>query len=151
MATTTRRHDPIAPDEGRVNRTVTVPVAPSVVFALLTDPGEHPGLDGSDTVRAVVDGPARLEQGSVFRMRMKGYTTTNTVVEYERDVLIAWRHRGRHVWRWQLRAVPGGTEVTETFDYRAKRARRAVELIGIPARAAVALDATMTRLAARFA
>ena len=150
MATTTRR-DLVARPTGQVSRTVTVPAAPSVVFALLTDPSEHPGLDGSDTVRAVVDGPTRLDLGSVFRMRMKGYTTTNTVVEYERDVLIAWRHRGRHIWRWQLRAVPGGTEVTETFDYRAKRARRLVELIGIPTRAAAALDGTLTRLQARFA
>jgi hypothetical protein len=41
--------------------------------------------------------------------------------------------------------------VTETFDYRAKRARRLVELIGIPTRAAAALDATLTRLQARLA
>ena len=150
MATTTPR-DPVARAAGLVSRTVTVPAAPSVLFALLTDPREHPGLDGSDTVRAVVDGPTQLELGSVFRMRMKGYTTTNTVVEYERDVLIAWRHRGRHIWRWQLRAVPGGTEVTETFDYRGKRARRAVELIGVPARAATALERTLSRLEARFA
>ncbi len=36
---------------------------------------------------------------------MKGDTTINTVGEYERDVPIAWRHRGRHIWRWQLRAA----------------------------------------------
>ncbi len=108
-------------------------------------------MDGSDTIKGLVDGPARLELGSVFRMRMKGYSTTNTVVEYEPDVLIAWRHRGRHIWRWQLRAVPGGTEVTETFDYRAKRARRLVESIGIPDRAAVALDKTLAALQVRLA
>lgn len=82
---------------------------------------------------------------------MKGYSTTNTVVEYEPDALIAWRHRGRHIWRWQLRAVPGGTEVTETFDYGAKRARRLVEWIGVPARAGIALDKTLAALQARFA
>ena len=151
MATKTRRPDPLARPTGLVSRTVRVPAAPSAVFALLTDPSEHPRLDGSDTVRAVLEGPARLELGSVFRMQMKGYKTRNTVVEYERDALIAWRHRGRHLWRWQLRAVPGGTEVTETFDYRAKRARRAVELIGVPTRAATALERTLSRLEARFA
>jgi hypothetical protein len=151
MATTTRRPEPDGQLPGRVSRTAVVAAAPSVLFALLTDPGEHVRLDGSGTVKGVVDGPARLELGSVFRMRMKGYTTTNTVVEYERDVLIAWRHRGRHLWRWQLRAVPGGTEVTETFDYRAKRARRLVDRIGIPTRAAAALERTLTVLQARFA
>ena len=151
MTTTTNRRDTAGQLPGQVSRTVVVPAAPSVVFALLSDPGEHPGLDGSNMIKAVIDGPARLELGSVFRMRMKGYTTTNTVVEYERDVLIAWRHRGRHIWRWQLRAVPGGTEVTETFDYRAKRARRVVELIGIHSRAVAALKKTLTTLQARFA
>ncbi|GAA2264091.1 hypothetical protein GCM10010232_65190 [Streptomyces amakusaensis] len=139
------------PTAALVSRRVVVAAPPSVIFALLAAPGEHAGLDGTGEVRGVVEGPERLENGSVFRMRMKGYTTTNTVVEFEDDVLIAWRHRGRHVWRWRLRAVPGGTEVTETFDYTAKRARRLVRLIGVPKRAGTAVDKTLTALQARFA
>ncbi|WP_215453317.1 SRPBCC family protein [Streptomyces sp. ATCC 21386] len=134
-----------------VSRRVTVAANPSAIFALLAAPGEHAGLDGTGQVQGVVEGPERLELGSVFRMRMKGYTTTNTIVEFEDDALIAWRHRGRHVWRWRLRAVPGGTEVTETFDYTAKRARRLVRLIGVPRRAGTAVDRTLTALQARFA
>ncbi|MGX2995220.1 SRPBCC family protein [Streptomyces sp. JNUCC 64] len=134
-----------------VSRRAEVGAAPSVVFALLTAPDEHVGLDGTGEVRGVVEAPERLELGSVFRMRMKGYTTTNTVVEFERDALIAWRHRGRHVWRWQVRAVPGGSEVTETFDYTAKRVRWLVRLVGIPRRAGTAMDKTLTALRARFA
>lgn len=141
---------PIGAAGGRVTCRVVVTAAPSLVFALLADPSEHSGLDGAAMVKGVVDGPDRLTLGSVFRMQMKGYRTTNTVVEYEPDALIAWRHRGRHIWRWQLRAVSGGTEVTETFDYTAKRARRLVELIGIPRRAGVALDKTLIGLQARF-
>ncbi|MFI6528727.1 SRPBCC family protein [Streptomyces uncialis] len=148
MSTTIR---PGTPDAALVSRQVVVAATPSAIFALLVAPGEHAGLDGTGEVRGVIEGPQRLESGSVFRMRMKGYTTTNTVVEFEHDVLIAWRHRGRHVWRWQLRAVPGGTEVTETFDYTAKRARRLVRLIGIPKRAGTAMDKTLTALGARFA
>lgn len=151
MATTMPRRDTVGHLPGQVSRTVLVPAAPPVVFALLADPGRHASLDGSNTIKSLIDGPDRLELGAVFRMQMKGYTTTNTVVEYERDVLIAWRHRGRHIWRWQLRAVPGGTEVTETFDYRAKRARRLVELIGIPTRAAAAVDKTLAGLQTHFA
>ncbi|MEW1699626.1 SRPBCC family protein [Streptomyces sp. NPDC093249] len=142
---------PGIPTAALVSRRGVVAATPPVVFALLTAPGEHAGLDGTGEVLGVVEGPQRLELGSVFRMRMKGYTTTNTVVEFEHDTLIAWRHRGRHVWRWQLRAVPGGTEVTETFDYTAKRARRLVRLIGVPKRAGTALDKTLTALQARFA
>ncbi|WP_405644240.1 SRPBCC family protein [Streptomyces uncialis] len=148
MTTTIR---PGMPDAALVRRRVVVAATPSAIFALLAAPGEHAGLDGTGEVRGVIEGPQRLERGSVFRMRMKGYTTTNTVVEFEHDALIAWRHRGRHVWRWQLRAVPGGTEVTETFDYTAKRARRLVRLIGIPKRAGTAVDKTLTALRARFA
>ncbi|MER8236612.1 SRPBCC family protein [Streptomyces sp. NPDC094049] len=142
---------PGIPTPALVSRRGVVAAPPTVVFALLTAPGEHAGLDGTGEVQGVVEGPQRLELGSVFRMRMKGYTTTNTVVEFEHDTLIAWRHRGRHVWRWQLRAVPGGTEVTETFDYTAKRARRLVRLIGVPKRAGTALDRTLAALQARFA
>jgi hypothetical protein len=151
MATTTPRRDTVGQLPGWVSRTAVVPAAPPAVFALLSDPNEHAGLDGSNTIKGLIDGPARLELGSVFRMRMKGYQTTNTVVEFERDALIAWRHRGRHIWRWELHAVPDGTEVTGTFDYRAKRARRLVQMIGIPTRAAAALDKTLTALRARLA
>ncbi|QDY75152.1 SRPBCC family protein [Streptomyces qinzhouensis] len=148
MSTTAR---PGTPTAALVSRRVVVGAPPSVIFALLAAPGEHAALDGTGEIQGVVDGPQRLESGSVFRMRMKGYTTTNTVVEFEDGALIAWRHRGRHVWRWQLRAVPGGTEVTETFDYTAKRTRRLVELAGFPRRAGTAIDRTLTALQARFA
>ena len=41
----------------------------------------------------------------------------NTVVEYEENSLIAWRHLGRWRWRYQLKELGNGsTEVTETFD-----------------------------------
>ncbi|MFJ4772350.1 SRPBCC family protein [Streptomyces uncialis] len=147
MSTSTR---PGMPTAALVGRHAVIATTPSVIFTLLAAPGEHAGLDGTGEVRGVVEGPERLGPGSVFRMRMKGYTTTNTVVEFEPDALIAWRHRGRHVWRWRLRAVPGGTEVTETFDYTAKRARRLVELTGVPKRAGTAMDRTLTALRARF-
>jgi hypothetical protein len=45
------------------------------------------------------------------------YRIQNTVVEYKKDQLIAWRHLGR--WRWRYELVDlgnGSTQVTETFD-----------------------------------
>lgn len=142
---------PHATDRAAVRRTVVVANTPAAIFALLADPHQHPDVDGSDSVRSVVEGPDRLVMGSVFRMQMKGYKTTNTVVEFAPDTLIAWRHRGRHVWRWELRAVEGGAEVTETFDYTGKRGRALVEFIGVPKRAGVALEQTLQKLQARFA
>ena len=110
-----------------VSRRVTVAANPSAVFALLAASGRALGSGRYRVmVKGVVDGPDRLEFGSVFRMRMKGYRPRTRWWSTRTDALIAWRHRGRHIWRWRLRAVPGGTEVTETFDYTAKRARRLV-------------------------
>ena len=134
----------------RVTHTLVVAASPQALFELLANPHEHVGLDGSGLIRGVIDGPARLALGSIFRMRMKGYTTVNTVVEFEQDALIAWRHRARHVWRWQLRPVTGGTSVTATFDYSAKRVRPVVELMGIPRRATAILDRSLLTLQSRY-
>jgi len=134
-----------------VQRRVTVAAPPAVLFALLTDAAAHPALDATGSVTAVVEAPNPLVLGSVFRMRMRGYTTRNVVVEYRADELIAWRHRGRHIWRWELRAVPGGTEVTESFDYSGKRGHAVVRALGLPRRADAALVATLEKLVVRFA
>lgn len=138
-------------DTATLLRRITVAAPPAVLFALLSDPREHAALDGSGGVQGVIDAPERLVLGSEFRMQMKGYKTLNRVVEYRQDELIAWRHRGRHIWRWELRAVAGGTEVTETFDYRGKRCHAVVRMLGIPRRADVALAKTLAGLETRFA
>lgn len=138
----------------RVSRTVTLPASPAEVFDLLADPRKHPAIDGSGAVRTVVEAPDRLGQGAEFTMRMKAgvsYTTRNVVVAFDPDREIAWRHRARHVWNYALRAVPGGTEVTETFDWSAKRAPRLVAALGVPRAAGRAIDATLERLGERFA
>jgi hypothetical protein len=45
------------------------------------------------------------------------YRITNTVVEFRENELIAWRHLGRWIWRYELKAIgPNLTLVTETFD-----------------------------------
>jgi uncharacterized protein YndB with AHSA1/START domain len=134
-----------------VRRSRIVPASPATVFALLSDPEEHVALDGSGTVQAVVEAPARLQAGSEFVMRMKGYTTRNRVVEHREDELIAWRHRARHVWRWELRPVAGGTEVTGTFDHSAKRCAPVVQALGLPRKAGNALEKTLEKLHARVA
>ena len=136
-----------------VSRSVVVPAPPGEVFALLADPRRHAEIDGSGTVKGVVSGPERLSLGSRFGMRMRlgvPYVISNEVVELEPDRRIAWRHLGHHVWRYELEPVDGGTRVTETFDWGPARAPRVLELLGVPARNARAVEATLERLSARF-
>ena len=45
------------------------------------------------------------------------YRITNTVVEFEENKLIAWRHLGRWIWRYEFKEIsPTQTVVTESFD-----------------------------------
>ncbi|HEX3750100.1 MAG TPA: SRPBCC family protein, partial [Streptosporangiaceae bacterium] len=106
--------------------TAVIAAPPERIFALLTDPAMHPLIDGTGSVLGVQDGsPERLTLGSTFGMDMKigaSYKILNTVVEYDRDRLIAWRHFYGHRWRWQLKPLSDGrTEVTETFDWSTTR------------------------------
>lgn len=104
------------------------------IFAVLADPHRHREIDGSGTVREVVDGPQRLTAGSVFGMNMNqgaSYRMTNTVVDYEENRRIAWQPRptnslaalavGGRIWRYDLEPVPAGTRVRETWDISAER------------------------------
>lgn len=138
-----------------VSRSVTVSASPAEVFELLADPRRHPEIDGSGTVKGRVRGPARLSHGARFGMRMHylvPYVITNQVVEFDEGRLIAWRHLGHHVWRYELEPAPGGgTVVTETFDWAPARSPRALELAGIPARNATSIERTLAGLQERFA
>lgn len=90
------------------------------IFDILANPQKHLELDGTKTIRGFISGPERLVLGSKFGMRMElgiKYRIMNTVVEYEENARIAWRHFGRWRWRYELRSIsPTQTEVTETFD-----------------------------------
>src|SRR5579884_513712 len=107
-----------------VTESIVIQADPATVFDVLVDPAQHPLFDGSETVRGNVSGPPRLYLGARFAMRMRWgapYVITNTVVEYDEDRRIAWRHFARHVWRYELSPVDSAdgpaTRVTETFDY----------------------------------
>lgn len=139
--------------ERSLSRSTVVSATPGEVFDLLADPRRHAELDGSGTVRRCVTGPRRLGPGARFGMSMHQvvpYRMTNEVVEYEEGRRIAWRHVGRHVWRWELDPVDGGTRVTETFDWAPARAPAVLELIRAPQRNARAIEASLERLRQRF-
>lgn len=142
-------------DDERVVRGIRfIQAGPQEIFEILADPAKHSLIDGSGSVRGASDAsPERLTLGSKFSMSMKlgmPYKITNEVIEFDEPSLIAWRHMGKHVWRYRLRPVEGGTEVTEEFDWRPSRSALAMKLTGAPKRNANAIEATLDRLAEHF-
>jgi len=99
---------------------IVINAKPATIFAILNNPKRHKEIDGSSTITANISGPNELVMGSKFGMKMHlgiDYRIKNTVVEYKKDSLIAWRHLGR--WRWRYELVDlgnGSTQVTESFD-----------------------------------
>jgi len=97
---------------------IDAPIA--VIFDIIADPRMHAEFDGSGTVQKQIKGPKRLSKGATFGMAMRvkvPYTITNTVEEFEEPTRVAWRHLGRHRWRYELESLgESSTLVTETFD-----------------------------------
>ena len=127
-----------------------IPAPPEQIFAILSDASKHALIDGSGTVRELRGkDPEPLRLGSKFGMNMKmgvPYMITNTVVEFEQDRLIAWRHWGRHRWRYELEPVEGGTKVTESFDWSTALVPKAIELAGYPTKHPPSMETTLERL-----
>lgn len=111
-----------------------------VIFDILAHPSRHGEIDGSDTVKGT-KGPAdaveRLGPNSTFTMDMRmfgvNYTMKNHVVEFVEGRRIAWRHFGRHVWRYVLEPRDdGSTLVTESFDWSGTPVPLFYEAVGYP-------------------
>ncbi|OHV06835.1 SRPBCC family protein [Mycobacterium talmoniae] len=143
----------------QVSRSVEVHAPAAELFASVADPRRHHELDGSGTVAAFVDGPARLAPGSRFstKMRMFGfpYRITSTVTAVKPDELIEWCHPVGHHWRWEFAAVsPTVTRVTETFDYSdtgpLKDRFKYYQRLGFVRRNTAGIEATLAKLAARY-
>lgn len=139
----------------QVSATRVINAPASAIFDLLADPAKHPVIDGSGTVRSALGQPGRrLALGDRFGMDMKlglPYKIRNTVVEFEENALIAWRHFYGHRWRWQLKDLGDGrTEVTETFDWSTAWSGFLLELIKAPAANLKSIRATLERLDKMF-
>lgn len=137
-----------------VSDSMIIAAPAGAIFDLLADPHRHTEIDGSGTVRGTVVGPDRLSKGATFGMDMRmlvRYQITNTVLTFEKDREISWRHVGRHVWRYQLEPVDDThTRVTESWDCTdyAPPARVGLRLLGFPRRTRRAVAATLLRLKA---
>jgi hypothetical protein len=120
--------------KGQVSVTKRIDVPAAQIFALLTDPARHPGIDGSGMVR---DGSGNLTLsavGDVFRMQMHHqewgrYEMDNHVTTFDANRRISWEPRpvvkpgdveekvpGHYVWGYELEPDGDATIVTESFD-----------------------------------
>lgn len=99
---------------------IIIKATPETIFAIVANPKRHQEFDGTSTITANITGPDELVLSSKFGMKMHlgiDYRILNTVVEYKKDELIAWRHLGHWRWRYELTDLENGsTQVTETFD-----------------------------------
>jgi hypothetical protein len=132
-----------------VERVIAAP--PEKIFDVLADPSQHPVIDGSGTVKHARGEASRLALGTKFGMSMRlgiPYAITNTVVEFDENRLIAWRHFGGHRWRYELEPAGAGTRVRETYDWSTAilGTRLYIEATGWPKRAERAMTETLRRL-----
>jgi uncharacterized protein YndB with AHSA1/START domain len=110
-----------------VERLIRVP--PEVIFDVLADPAKHSLFDGSGMLQGATGVDLqRLSLGTTFGMSMKmgvRYSTVSTVVEFEKNRLIAWQTgpKGRlepyvagRIWRYVLEARGDSTMVRESWD-----------------------------------
>lgn len=107
-------------DPRKKSASIIINAPAAEIFNLLANPAMHSVIDGSKSVQSVIKAPSRLSLDARFSMNMKigvRYRITNRVVEFEEGRLIAWRHLGRWIWRYELKEItPTQTVVVESFD-----------------------------------
>lgn len=137
-----------------VSRSIFVPAPASEIFALLANPRRHHEIDGSGSVKeSQINAPERLSLHAKFGMNMRivvPYKITNTVVEFEENSRIGWRHLGGHIWRYILEPTEGGTNVTEQFDWNSARSPLMLKIMKAPQNNAVSIEKTLANLAKIF-
>jgi hypothetical protein len=121
-----------------VSATTVVAATPADVFDYVRRPANHPAISGDATVQGSRVGPEVLGEGDRFGMSMKQhgvpYRVTSKVTEFVHGTKIAWCHKARNVWRWEVEALPeGGTRVTETYDQGPSPLKVVFRLTGLPA------------------
>ena len=140
---------PVASPPRSVSRERVIAAEPQPIFDVLADPRKHPIIDGSDSVKRAIRGPARLSLGAHFGMAMRigmPYVIRNTVMVFEEGRRIGWWHLGHNLWLYELFAMPSGTRVVETFDWSKGRFGNIVEITRFETRNALAMERTLERL-----
>jgi uncharacterized protein YndB with AHSA1/START domain len=137
-----------------------IKASPEAIFSLLADASEHPKIDGSGMVKQAKPGaPEHLTLGSTFGMSMKlgiGYSTMNTIIEFEENRRIAWQTRpsgvlgkftaGR-IWRYELEPADAGTTlVRESWDISQDHQRMFLKFGGLPKKTGTNMSKTLDRI-----
>jgi hypothetical protein len=137
-----------------VSHSVFVPAPAQAIFDLLADPRRHSEIDGSGSVKdAEIDAPTRLSLHTKFGMKMRigvPYKMTNTVVEFEENSRIGWRHVGGHIWRYILEPTEGGTTVTEQFDWNTAKSPLMMQIMRAPHNNGKSIEKTLKNLVGVF-
>ncbi|HEY1827675.1 MAG TPA: SRPBCC family protein [Acidimicrobiales bacterium] len=141
-----------------VDRTIAAPAA--ALFAIVSDASRHPEIDGSGSVVALKSGAnEQLVMGSTFGMSMKlglPYSMFNTVIEYDKDRLIAWqtifsgplgRFVGGRIWRYTFEPADGGTKVTESWDISRDKQRFMLKMGPVAKQTTESMTKTLEKLA----
>lgn len=130
-----------------------IAATPDQLFEIIADPTMHHVIDGSGTVRHAKGDPRQMVLGDKFSTNMHmfvPYRMRNTVVEYEKNRLIAWAHVGKWRWRYELESLGTDTEpltrVTETFDWGPSPAGLYITATGAPERNRTGMEKTLARL-----
>jgi uncharacterized protein YndB with AHSA1/START domain len=145
--------DAMSSDTITVERTINA--SPEQVFALLADAGRHADIDGSGTVKGTRQPSRPLSLGTRFGMQMHAgvaYRTSNEVIEFEQDRLIAWQTTGMkgliggHIWRYELEPADG-TLVRESWDVSRDRQKFFLKRSRMAPAAKVGMRRTLERIA----
>jgi uncharacterized protein YndB with AHSA1/START domain len=127
-------------------RVITAP--PNLIFDVLADPGQHPAIGGSGTVKAAKC-EARLTLGARFGMSRHNripYAVRPTVVEFEEGRRLAWRNTGGPTWRYELSPTEGGTSVVESYDLTTARGAFILKRTRLPEKTRENMVRTLERL-----
>jgi hypothetical protein len=105
---------------------------PAAIFAILRDPNGHVAIDASGMLMAATGSPAsavgdsfvvHMDRDALRDVKLEEYDVTVTFVTYEHDHEIAWGVGATadtllgHVYGYRLEAIPGGTLVTQYYDW----------------------------------
>jgi hypothetical protein len=118
----------------RIEVSRAIAAAPATIFAILRDPKGHVAVDASGMLMAASGSPAsavddtfviHMDRDSLRDVDMGEYDVTVSFVTYDQDREIAWtvgrsaEERFGHIYGYRLEAIPGGTLVTQYYDWSA--------------------------------
>ena len=137
----------------KVSSSLVIKAPVEEVFNFLANPQNHLLMDGSGQLQDFVDVPERLFLGAKFSMEVKlgtKYKVTNTVIEFEENKVIAWKHIGQHVWRYDfLDNGDNTTTLTESWDWSTMPfgTKFGIEILGFPKKNLENIKNTLKKIA----